>query len=183
MKRLAIAFVAITALAACENEELLEAQSQLADARQEISDQEDTIALCEETAQKQKAELCEKLETVVETYHVQYFEVGDEDVDVPCNPAGGSFSVRVHKDDTQRGWAYLRYDINGNTRFSDRLVYAVNGGTANYDGKADRNSLRVIDPTFSDSILLSVETCDADTNTCSLSCRVLANHHETTCTQ
>jgi len=107
---------------------------------------------------------CRKLDESNHASQAQFFEVGSEYTSVPCV---GGFRTRMYKEDIKRGWVYLRYEVGDKTHFSDRLIYAGD--------KSHRNSLRV------DSTLISVESCDGDTGTCSVSCRNLTTSHAPAC--
>lgn len=160
-------------------EELTSKEIQITEMEQQLADAKASFDLCEKQRDQKVQDLrniCQRVENVADAYHVHFFDANTDDyVDMPeiCNPAreyGGDFKVKVLKADAERGWAYLKYSIDGNIKFSDRLVYEL--------PHQDRAVLRIRDQTFSEPVLLFVESCN-EKGVCGLGCRVLPYSHLT----
>lgn len=78
----------------------------------------------------------------------------ETEIDIPC----GNLSVEVTNIDMERGWAYLKYKVGDETRWSDKL---------NFEGKVDRNVIYIRDADV--RTLLSVDACDEEG--CQLQCQ------------
>jgi hypothetical protein len=173
MKRI-ILLLALITLAGCHGKELEQTKAILDDCDKnikEVGKERDKLKKEVEDLQSQHQDVCSSIEEAAHAAHPQNFTVGEEDVSVPCAPTAddGSFKVRTHRTNPESGYAYLRYEINGNVKYSDRLYFEGN--------KSDRNALLIKDTTFSEPIVLSVNACENDT--CDLTCQTLPSTHPT----
>lgn len=145
---------------------------ELKDKEKIIAEKEAALTAClnhVDALTAETAALCANMEELQHAGEMVFFDLGKTSIPLPCDMGIGEFTIRLHEIDLKNEWAYLKYNINGQVRFSDNLEYGGNG-------KFDRGTIRPLDSTFSESLYITVESCTSSTM-CKMSCRVVSDVH------
>lgn len=124
---------------------------------QRLQDQVESCENQRERCQGQQNQLQKCLTSLRQK--IQKMEEVDIEITNSSSISCGNVSkIRISKLDLQRQWVYLRYFINGEVRWSDKLDY----------GRKNRSSLFIEDE--NPSVLIQIHSCNED-ETCNVSCR------------